>query len=1394
MTVLETTITNTFDNFSNYQQQQQQPEQNRRSKRMKYDSVGITVTDEREYVGDENDDVTEFSSTPLHTHAFNGNKKHLQDAILSREYDLNELDHTGRTPLIYSILVEQVDCFNLLLKHGADIEKPDSDGRTALHWAAYQGNHKLVKLIISKCKNKTSRDKEGRTPLHLALSHDNLRVMNFILKELDRNEIDSEDNRGMTALGWSVYYERIDHINLLLRHGASVNVMDHEGRGILHWTSQNKDPTIIKLLLAEGYGEINFKDKDGRTLLHLAVGQGNMSIIEYLLSLKNVLINQEDNMKRTPLHWAAVLGFTAIVELLLKCGADYMSPDNNGLRPLLYAVQNNKKDVVETMITTGRVTDEPDNEQRTALMWGALKGHVDVLRVLLENRCGDINATDINHQTALHMSCRTGNFECVDLLIKHQADINVLDKQDHIPLVYACGSGHAHIVAVLLSQNDQMNLNRRDQEGRTPLHYSAMVDRREIVNNLISHGLDPNVRDNSGSPPLHIAAFSGNVHCMNVLLEHNALVNMQNNSGSTALHLACRSGNLDAVKLLVTRYKANMNIMDYSAEMLTCLDYAILNDHQDVSFFLIETGANRVEVLHDMAAKIQIAWRRNRKYKVEKWHQFQQMQKQQQQLQLQHQQHQYQNQQHQQQQFQQQLQQQQQQQQQQQRNFGAPQYTSIGGSVTSERGNNSNLRVLSPLPPVSPTHQIVPHTVKKASSHIGMPTRPRAGTQVSLVSGVSAISSRSSTQLTPEKSKYVSDSVTSLSRPGSKKGPKFFDADTTNSSNPFSLNRVARVKSPVMDVTPRAKSTTGVMAPYRPPPTMNHNLGNSMNSGLPHSRQLNSTTGHKLMPLRDMNATRQQQQQQQQHYFVDNSNVNNNNNNTNNRPNFLELQKQQPLPQIDNSNNNNHRNARVEAPITSSQNENTNNNNTILHNNQYDVNNNNNHLTRYPPHDTHSTRSGASSDTSAYFQASQSYRRPLPIISVHNEDATTESSISSASRIPPNDHKISANHFVPEPPTRERLNTSKSNYSSVSNNSNGNSTTATAGTATDTNKPWNVYRRDQKRIHIIRLKTNAAVKIQTFYRAYRHKKTTTRRTSQQQQHQQQQVVRDMSIDDGSSNIEQTAFVDEDLTTAVRRQGSSDTVIHAADNGSMYGGSESGASLLSVDSTNGEIIPDDGTLFEIAALVIQAAWRQYLKMKLLYEAKRTDSSNGDSSVGNVVESNDTTRTRDGLSGYSYELKKPKRSTSVDLSTGNDDIDDEESWTASGRRHANCKEKRAREKTKSLGTRVTNSFKTDSKYDKNRNDVGGDKQKGKKKLMPSSSFPLMENIYRENVRVKRTKRFSIKNRLMQKQETVTEDESPPPDKNVNVNDLSKDELKALRAGKPKLLLKSHNVNEK
>jgi len=45
-------------------------------------------------------------------------------------------DKNGRTPLMYCILGERLECAELLLKSGADVNKKGTVGRSALHWAA----------------------------------------------------------------------------------------------------------------------------------------------------------------------------------------------------------------------------------------------------------------------------------------------------------------------------------------------------------------------------------------------------------------------------------------------------------------------------------------------------------------------------------------------------------------------------------------------------------------------------------------------------------------------------------------------------------------------------------------------------------------------------------------------------------------------------------------------------------------------------------------------------------------------------------------------------------------------------------------------------------------------------------------------------------------------------------------------------------------------------------------------------------------------------------------------------------------------------------------------------------------------------------------------------------
>ena len=65
---------------------------------------------------------------------------------------------------------------------------------------------------------------------------------------------------------------------------------------------------------------------------------------------------------------------------------------------------------------------------------------------------------------------------------------------------------------------------------------------------------------------------------------------IQNKQGVGALHLAAYSGDLAAIKELTLGYKVSLE--DTSANGVTALGYAILNEHLDCAQYLIKAGAS----------------------------------------------------------------------------------------------------------------------------------------------------------------------------------------------------------------------------------------------------------------------------------------------------------------------------------------------------------------------------------------------------------------------------------------------------------------------------------------------------------------------------------------------------------------------------------------------------------------------------------------------------------------------------------------------------------------------------------------------------------------------------------------------------------------------------------
>ena len=80
------------------------------------------------------------------------------------------------------------------------------------------------------------------------------------------------------------------------------------------------------------------------------------------------------------------------------------------------------------------------------------------------------------------------------------------------------------------------DVNARDCEGRTLLHYAARNPYKEAAESLLSNGADINARDNMGCTPLMMAAtFNSNAAIAELLLEKGADLYAQDNQGWNAL-------------------------------------------------------------------------------------------------------------------------------------------------------------------------------------------------------------------------------------------------------------------------------------------------------------------------------------------------------------------------------------------------------------------------------------------------------------------------------------------------------------------------------------------------------------------------------------------------------------------------------------------------------------------------------------------------------------------------------------------------------------------------------------------------------------------------------------------------------------------------------------------
>jgi ankyrin repeat protein len=155
------------------------------------------------------------------------------------------------------------------------------------------------------------------------------------------------------------------------------------------------------------------------------------------------------------------------------------------------------------------------------------------------------------------------------------------------PFIDAVKRGDRDAVRTLLAR--KADVNAREPDGTTALHWAVRADDQEAIALLLRAGADANAANRYGITPLWLAGTNGNAAVIETLIAAGANVHAALPSGETALLVATRSGNAEAVRVLLAR-GASPNVTE-SVYGQSALMLAAAENHADVCRLLIQSGA-----------------------------------------------------------------------------------------------------------------------------------------------------------------------------------------------------------------------------------------------------------------------------------------------------------------------------------------------------------------------------------------------------------------------------------------------------------------------------------------------------------------------------------------------------------------------------------------------------------------------------------------------------------------------------------------------------------------------------------------------------------------------------------------------------------------------------------
>lgn len=205
-----------------------------------------------------------------------------------------------------------------------------------------------------------------------------------------------------------------------------------------------------------------------------------------------------------------------------------------------------------------------------------------------------------------------GALDRVIELVEGGIDANERDHENVTLLHWSAINNRKEVVQYLLSKGAEINAIGGDLQS-TPLHWATRQGHLSMVVLLLNNGADASIFDGEGCNCLHLAAQFGHTAIVAFLISKGEEINATDVNGMTALMWsAYRISTNDPTRLLIT-LGASLNLVD-SKHKNTALHWAVYSRNSNAVSLILKAGADITiangagDTALEMANKLQISW------------------------------------------------------------------------------------------------------------------------------------------------------------------------------------------------------------------------------------------------------------------------------------------------------------------------------------------------------------------------------------------------------------------------------------------------------------------------------------------------------------------------------------------------------------------------------------------------------------------------------------------------------------------------------------------------------------------------------------------------------------------------------------------------------------------